>query len=1169
MKQFLSLVLSLVMFLNLSISPAAAENNITSTDSGSNTASQSVTASYTPDPTSMLSEAKWGASAESLTESGTLAEAFQAAKENSSIKYIQLQKDITAADPYDVEGCQLTLDLNGKTLTGPSGGSTLYLYKSGELVSDVTFKDSSTGGKIVGTEYYSAVSMEDGSKATFLSGSYQGGDGALEVYNGTATIQGGEFSGGTYAVRNLTDGTLNIQGGTFNTGSNGTLRTQGALTIEDGIFQSGFDIDGGSVVVKGGTFTADSLGHFEYWSGTLDLSAYDGTSALTDLRVYNRTDGVSVGAATVKLPEGYGFYDCNDEEKKIVTVLNEGTTYGIIASSSVTYSVTVAENIENGTVTVDKTSAEVGETVTLTVSPADGYQLSALTVTYGTSNTVVTTTAGENGTYTFRMPDGNVSIRAEFESTADLKEAVWGTSKDSLTSSGTLEAAIAAAAEDSSIKYIQLCKDITATNGYYMKGCELTLDLNGKTIAASGMNSSLLFLDKNSNGTVSNVTFTDSSSGGTIKVSDSSYSAIYIDDGSRAVFEGGSYQAKANVILVNSGSAAINGGSFTASSETALLVMEDSTATINDGSFSASDNNAWGRNRGSITVNGGSFTGSLSAELGTATIKGGSFTAGSSGHFQYFDGTLDLSGYAGTTLLTDLIVYNDVANLAVSAEKIKLPADYGFYRYGDENKEIVTTLQEGTKYMLISSGGSAENAVITEVEFILGSTTYKSGDTVTVYPDSGIITVRVKGTNFAKLDGDKNKIVLADNTSGTEKVEMSISSSSWSVDTENNTAQLSMDANYFDVIDSADGFQITYTNDGSKYENSGITVKYSRKAIIESVRISIDGNTYTYGNTTSLNPAKIKPTSTVRISVQGTDLDLGRADNVVEWKSGQYCALNEDGWTLENNNSRATKTFSASDFESQSEAFELRFSNKGKESGSFTNSGIYIIYALKAEITGMEVKVGDVTYTSGNVTLTAGSGAVTLIAKGNYMINADEKNEVNYINDSTTALKGWEYDAENGYRYITIQVSVFAGLTEAFQLRYTNDAGSNWTDSGIYLSYQADITSVDINWGSMSFTYSDEQVNGVDKGWICENETVDKVTVKNSGTVSVKAEVKFEKNSAIENITKVTGAFDSTSATLAGEEEKIFTLTLSGKPDSSLDGVTIGTITVTITKPAE
>lgn len=1167
MKQFLSLVLSLVMFLNLSISPAAAENNITSTDSGSNTASQSVTASYTPDPISMP-EAKWGASAESLTESGTLAEAFQAAKENSSIKYIQLQKDITAADPYDVEGCQLTLDLNGKTLTGPSGGSALNLYKSGELVSDVTFKDSSTGGKIVGTGDYSAVYVEDGSKATFLSGSYQGSDCALEVYNGTATIQGGEFSGGTYAVKNFENDTLNIQGGTFNAGSDGSLFNQGALTIEDGIFQSGLDIDGGSVVVKGGTFTAGSLGHFEYWSGTLDLSAYDGTTALTDLIFFNRADGVSVGAATVKLPEGYGFYDCADEEKKIVTVLNEGTTYGIIARSSVTYSVTVAENIENGTVTADKTSAEVGETVTLTVSPADGYQLSALTVTYGTSNTAVTTTAGENGTYTFQMPDGNVSIRAEFESTADLKEAKWGTSKDSLTSSGTLEAAIAAAEEDSSIKYIQLCKDVTATNRYYMKGCELTLDLNGKTIAASGMKSSILYLYKNSSGTVSNVTFTDSSSGGTIKVSDSSYSAIYIADGSRAVFDGGSYQSRTDVITVDSGSAVINGGSFTASSQTALYVEDDGTATINDGTFSASDNNTWGRNRGSITVNGGSFTGPLLAESGTATIKGGSFTVRSYAHFMYSGGTLDLSGYAGTTLLTDLIVYNNVANLAVSAENIKLPADYGFYRYDDENKEIVTTLQKGTKYMMISSGGSAENAVIMEVEFILESTTYKSGETVTVYPDSDIVGVRVKGTNFAKLDGDKNKIVLADNTSGTAKVEMSISSSGWSVDTENNTAYLDMSAAYFNVIDSADGFQITYTNDGSKYENSGITVKYSRKAVIASVRINIDGNTYTYGNTTSSNPAKIKPTSTVSISVIGTDLDLGRADNVVEWKSGQYCALNEDGWTVEKNNSMATKTFSASDFESQSEAFELRFSNKGKES-SFTNSGIYIIYAPKAEITGMEVKVGDVTYTSGNVTLTAGSGNVTLIAKGNYMINADEKNRVNYINDSTTALNGWQYDAENGYKYITFQVSAYAGLTEAFQLRYTNDAGNSWTDSGIYLRYQADITSVDINWGSMSFTYSDEQVNGVDKGWICENETADKVTVKNSGTVSVKAEVKFEKNSAIENITKVTGEFDSTSATLAGEEEKIFTLTLSGKPDSSLDGVTIGTITVTITKPEE
>ena len=44
------------------------------------------------------------------------------------------------------------------------------------------------------------------------------------------------------------------------------------------------------------------------------------------------------------------------------------------------YTVTVAEGIENGTVTVDKTEAEQGETVTVTATPADNYKLVAILV---------------------------------------------------------------------------------------------------------------------------------------------------------------------------------------------------------------------------------------------------------------------------------------------------------------------------------------------------------------------------------------------------------------------------------------------------------------------------------------------------------------------------------------------------------------------------------------------------------------------------------------------------------------------------------------------------------------------------------------------------------------------------------------------------------------------
>ena len=72
------------------------------------------------------------------------------------------------------------------------------------------------------------------------------------------------------------------------------------------------------------------------------------------------------------------------------------------------YTVTIADNISNGTVTADKATANYGDTVTLTASPADGYTLKSLTVTAADSSPVTVT--GN----TFTMPASNVTVTATF-----------------------------------------------------------------------------------------------------------------------------------------------------------------------------------------------------------------------------------------------------------------------------------------------------------------------------------------------------------------------------------------------------------------------------------------------------------------------------------------------------------------------------------------------------------------------------------------------------------------------------------------------------------------------------------------------------------------------------------------------------------------------------------
>ena len=82
-------------------------------------------------------------------------------------------------------------------------------------------------------------------------------------------------------------------------------------------------------------------------------------------------------------------------------------------SSSPSYSVTIPNKTENGTVTVSPRSAEKGDTVTITAKPDSGYQLDELTVTDKNGKELKLTDKG-NGKYTFTMPASKVEINATF-----------------------------------------------------------------------------------------------------------------------------------------------------------------------------------------------------------------------------------------------------------------------------------------------------------------------------------------------------------------------------------------------------------------------------------------------------------------------------------------------------------------------------------------------------------------------------------------------------------------------------------------------------------------------------------------------------------------------------------------------------------------------------------
>lgn len=123
---------------------------------------------------------------------------------------------------------------------------------------------------------------------------------------------------------------------------------------------------------------------------------------------------------TITPDEGYELESLRVIYDDAIVPLTEGNTFVMRACNAaiiadfkmIDYTVTIAP-AENGTVTTDKETANMGETITLTVTPNEGYEFDQLTVMNGETQVDVTKTT--EGNYTFVMPAGNVEVSATYK----------------------------------------------------------------------------------------------------------------------------------------------------------------------------------------------------------------------------------------------------------------------------------------------------------------------------------------------------------------------------------------------------------------------------------------------------------------------------------------------------------------------------------------------------------------------------------------------------------------------------------------------------------------------------------------------------------------------------------------------------------------------------------
>ena len=188
---------------------------------------------------------------------GTLAEAVKEATDNDIIKLID---DIVLDSRIAITDKTLTIDLNGKTISGSesmkSSSGMILVDNEGNLIIDDTSEEKTgtiDGSSSLDGEYYriySALTVwpDDGHKASL-------------------TIRNGNIIGDYYAIAG--QGTVTAQDSTSIVVENGYLKSNdgaaiyhpqnGSLTIHDGILvgdDTAIEIRAGNLTINGGDFTA-------------------------------------------------------------------------------------------------------------------------------------------------------------------------------------------------------------------------------------------------------------------------------------------------------------------------------------------------------------------------------------------------------------------------------------------------------------------------------------------------------------------------------------------------------------------------------------------------------------------------------------------------------------------------------------------------------------------------------------------------------------------------------------------------------------------------------------------------------------------------------------------------------------------------------------------------
>ncbi len=354
-----------------------------------------------------------------------------------------------------------TFNMNGGTITGCTTRG-VYVFSGtfnmkGGLITQNTSLDDGAGVYV----QYSTFNMSGG-EISHNSANRNGG--GLYVFHTTdITISGGSITGNRALGADPAEGEESGLGGGVYVDERSALKLTGTPMIVGNTAAAGktsnVQLGGKPISVTGKLESGAQVGITQVASAATQIST-EGESDAPAADPSAFTSGYKKAGNTVD-PQAYFV---SDDASRLVGWTESGEEARLVAA----HNVVVAES-SNGSVAASATKARANDTVTLTVTPAAGYQLKALTVTDADKKDITVT---DNA---FVMPASDVTVSATFEAAAHT------ISFDANGGSGTMDAQTVTAGQSATLNANKFTR-----SGYTFKAWNTQKDGSGVSYADKG-----------------------------------------------------------------------------------------------------------------------------------------------------------------------------------------------------------------------------------------------------------------------------------------------------------------------------------------------------------------------------------------------------------------------------------------------------------------------------------------------------------------------------------------------------------------------------------------------------------------------------------------------------------------------------------------------------------